>query len=71
MEKRVDSDKYDDFHARFYGRISELLLDVYLQKNEILFKEIGFIYMERINKVAKVKGFLAAKFGGKKYGKSF
>ena len=71
LEKRVDSSNYDSFHSRFYGRISELLLDVYLQKNAITYKEVGFIYMEKINKIAKVKGFLAAKFGGKKYGKSF
>lgn len=71
LEKKIDNTQYDNFHARFYGRISELLLDVYLRKNNICYKEINFIYMEKINKVAKVKGFLMAKFGGKKYGKSF
>lgn len=71
LEKRVDTSKYDQFHSRFFGRISELLLDVYLRKNNISYKEVGFIYMEKINKVAKVIGFLKAKFGGEKYGKSF
>lgn len=71
LEKRVNSSKYDSFHSRFYGRISELLLDVYLQKNAITYKEVGFIYMEKINMVAKAKGFLKAKFLGEKYGKSF
>lgn len=71
LEKRTDSSKYDQFHARFYGRISELLLDVYLRTNNIKYKEVGFIYMEKINKIAKIKGFLKAKFGGVKYGKSF
>lgn len=71
LEKRIDSSIYDNFHSRFYGRISELLLDVYLQKNSIPYKEVGFIYMEEINRIAKVKGFLKAKFGGEKYGKSF
>lgn len=71
LEKSIDNTQYDNFHARFYGRISELLLDVYLRKNNIGYKEINFIYMEKINKIAKVKGFLMAKFGGKKYGKSF
>ncbi len=71
LEKNVDNSKYDQFHSRFYGRISELLLDVYLRKNNISYKEVGFIYMEKINKIAKVVGFLKAKFGGKKYGKSF
>lgn len=71
LEKKVDNTQYDNFHARFYGRISELLLDVYLRKNNIGYKEINFIYMEKINKLAKIKGFLMAKLGGKKYGKSF
>lgn len=71
LEKKVDNTQYDNFHARFYGRISELLLDVYLRKNNIRYKEINFIYMEKINKVAKIVGFLKAKFGGEKYGKSF
>lgn len=71
LEKRVDNSKYDNFHARFYGRVSELLLDVYLEKNNISYKEVGFIYMEKINFDAKIKGFLKAKFGGEKYGKSF
>ena len=71
LEKNIDETKYDQFHARFYGRISELLLDVYLLTNKIKYKECNFIYMEKINKIAKIKGFLAAKFGGKKYEGSF
>lgn len=71
LEKRIDTSKYNSFHARFYGRVSELLLDVYLQKNNISYKEINFIYMEKINFLKKVTGFLFAKFGGKKYGESF
>ena len=71
LEKRVDNSKYDSFHARFYGRVSELLLDVYLEKNNLKYKEIPFIYMEKINWFNKIKSFLKAKFGGEKYGKSF
>ncbi len=71
LEKRIDQDKFDSFHARFYGRVSELLLDVYLETNKIDYKEVNFIYMEKINKFKKITGFLKAKFVGKKYGKSF
>lgn len=71
LESRVDSSKYNEFHARFYGRISELLLDVYIQKNNIPYKEVGFIYMEKINKIVKIRSFLRAKFKGEKYGRSF
>ena len=35
LEKRVDPTKYDQFHARFFGRVSELLLDVYIKTNEL------------------------------------
>ena len=62
LEKRVDNSEYNQFHSRFYGRISELLLDVYLQKNNLSYKEIGFIYMEKINKINKIISFLKAFF---------
>ena len=71
LENRVDETKYNQFHARFYGRISELLLDVYLEKNKIKYKEIGFIYMEKINVKNKIVSFLKSKFKGEKYGNSF
>ena len=31
LEKRFKDVKYDQFHSRFYGRVSELLLDVYIK----------------------------------------
>ncbi|HOZ54440.1 MAG TPA: DUF4422 domain-containing protein [Clostridia bacterium] len=71
LENRVDTIKYDQFHSRFYGRISELLLDVYINTNNISYKECNFIYMEKINRITKIKAFLKAKFIGGKYGKSF
>ena len=70
LEKRIDATKYDAFHARFYGRVSERLLDVYLNTNNIKYKEIPFIEVEHINWIKKGFGFLFAKFFGKKYGKS-
>ena len=70
LEKRIDVSKYDDFHKRFYGRISERLLDVYLYTNNIKFKEIPFVEIEHINWIKKGFSFLIAKFTGKKYGKS-
>lgn len=71
LEKRVDNSKYDSFHARFYGRVSELLLDVWLNTNGYSYKEVKVISMENINWVKKGTSFLKAKFLGKKYGKSF
>lgn len=70
LEKRIDASKYDAFHARFFGRVSERLLDVYIYTNNIKFVEIPFVEVEHINWIKKGFGFLVAKFFGKKYGKS-
>ena len=71
LEKRVDNSKYDTFHARFYGRVSELLLDVWLNTNGYTYKEIKVISMEKVNWWKKGTSFLKAKFKKEKYGKSF
>lgn len=71
LEKRVDNSKYDSFHARFYGRVSELLFDVWLNTKGYSYKEVKVISMEKVNWLKKGSSFLKAKFTGKKYGKSF
>ena len=71
LEKRIDMNQYDKFHARFFGRISELLLDVWINKNNINYKEVKVIDMENVNWIKKGSDFLSAKFTGKKYEKSF
>ncbi len=71
LKKRCENKEYDAFHARFYGRVSELLLDVYLNTNGISYKEIPLIHIEKENWIKKGFSFLFAKFTGKKYGKSF
>ena len=71
LEKRTDASKYDSFHARFYGRISELLLDVWVNRNKIKYEEVKVMDMQNVNWLKKGTSFLNAKFTGKKYGKSF
>ena len=71
LEKRMKGIKYDSFHSRFYGRVSELLLDVYINTNNLSYKEVKFVDMESINWWKKGTSFLKAKFLGKKYEKSF
>lgn len=71
LEKRVDVTKYDNFHARFYGRISELLLDVWINTNQFAYKEVKFVNIEKVNWWKKGISFLKAKFKGKKYEASF
>lgn len=71
LEKRIDNSKYNSFHARFYGRVSELLLDVWLNTNKIKFKEVKVISTEKVNWIKKGYSFLKAKFTKEKYDKSF
>ena len=71
LEKRMDVTQYDSFHARFFGRVSELLLDVWINKNKINYKEVKVIDMQNVNWFKKGYAFLMSKFTGKKYGKSF
>ncbi len=71
LEKQVDASTYDSFHARFFGRVSELLLDVWLEQNPLNCVEVPVISMEPVNWLKKGGSFLLAKFTGKKYDKSF
>ena len=71
LEKRIDPKQYDSFHARYLGRISELLLDVWINTNKLSYKEVKVIDMQNVNWLKKGTAFLLAKFTGKKYGKSF
>lgn len=71
LENEVDYKNYSAFQARLFGRISEVLLDVWIQKNNIQYKEIRCIHMEPVNWIVKGGAFLKAKFFGKKYGGSF
>ncbi len=79
LEKRVNEDKVDmpelsSFQARFYGRISEIIFNVWLdhclktgrlRKKDIT--EIPCRFMEKENWFKKVWGFLMAKFFGRRY----
>lgn len=71
LEKRVDASRYTDFHARFFGRVSELMLDVWLEQNPLDCATLPLVYTEKVNWLVKGRSFLAAKFMGKKYDKSF
>lgn len=69
--KRLDPKQYDAFGARYPGRVSERLLDPWLWVNGIEPSELPVVSPEPVDWIAKGKGFLAAKFLGKKYERSF
>lgn len=67
----VGVDGYSAFHARYPGRVSEILFNVWLKEQDLTVREIPFMYLEKVNLVEKGISFLKAKFLGKKYGQSF
>lgn len=71
LEGYYDLNSMDPFQARLIGRVSERLLDVWITKNNIKYKEIGYIYFGKSNYLKKIVGVLMAKFFHKKYTKSF
>lgn len=73
---RIDQTGMTAFEKRFCGRISEILLDVWLERRLMdgtikkeQIKELA--YTENVDWPRKIKGFLAAKLFHKKYGASF
>lgn len=78
LRKRLGENGLTPFHSRYYGRISEIIFNAWLDeqvktgkvKNDEI-KEIPLIHMEKINWWKKGTSFLKAKFMGKKYSGSF
>jgi hypothetical protein len=61
LEKQVDISEYSAFEARVFGRISELLLDVWLEKNGYEYAEMPVCLMEKQNWIHKGGLFLLRK----------
>lgn len=75
LEKRMDGSELSAFQGRFYGRVSEIIFNVWLkyqiENNNYPVKEIGCVHMEPINWWKKGGAFLKAKFLHQKYRGSF
>lgn len=71
LDTTVDSSRYDPFAGRWIGRVSERLLDPWLETNRHGYAELPVVSPEPVDWVKKGSSFLAAKFLGKKYGRSF
>lgn len=78
LERRMDAQELSDFQGRFYGRVSEIIFNIWLTyqvetgvlKNTDIV-EIPCIYMEKIDWKRKIISFLKAKFMHEKYEGSF
>lgn len=78
LRKRIVMSELSTFQGRYYGRISEIIFNVWINKqiesgvvnqNEVM--EIPYVHMEKVNWWKKGTAFLKAKFMGKKYENSF
>ena len=65
LEKRVDISSFDGLNSRILGFVGERLLDVWLEKNQIAYKEQNVSFMEPQNWLKKGGLFLKRKFFGK------
>lgn len=78
LKQRYRNDELDIFQGRFFGRVSEIIFNVWLEyqlktgriRPEQV-KELPFIYMEPVNWLKKGSSFLKAKLFHSKYDRSF
>ena len=63
IEKNVDISTYSAYEARIYGFISELMLDIWLEKNNLPYHEQNVSFMEKQNWLKKGGAFIARKVG--------
>ena len=79
LKRRIgDDQELSVFQGRFYGRVSEIIFNVWIceqlrcgrfRKEEMM--ELPLIHMEKVNWWKKGSAFLKAKFIGRKYEGSF
>lgn len=75
LEKQVDVENLSPFQGRLFGRVSEIIFNVWLlyqiEKNHYRINEIRCLYMEPVFWPKKAIAFLKAKFFNQKYDSSF
>lgn len=71
IEAQIDFEGMTPFEARVIGRLSERLLDPWLESQKLDVFEQSVVSLEGENWLKKGSSFLNAKFGGKKYSESF
>ena len=74
LERRIGGENLSAFQGRLYGRVSEILFNVWLEEEKKQGRtvfEVACIYIDKINWRRKIISFLRAKFLGKKYERSF
>ncbi len=78
MQNRMGETALSAFDGRFYGRVSEILLNVWLEEQlragkltRAQIRAIPYMHMEKERYLKKTGAFLRAKLFGRKYERSF
>ena len=66
LDGRVDISSWSIYEQRIYGFISELLFDVYVDKNKLTVKNQKYLFFEKQNWFKKIYVFLKKKYTYKK-----
>ena len=61
LEKTLDISEYSANDARVFGFVSERLLDPWIETNNLLYKDIPYVFMEKQNWLVKGGNFLKRK----------
>lgn len=62
LENKIDLSNYTDQERRVFGFVSELLMDVYVDKNKLKVKNQKYFFMEKQNWFKKIFNFIKRKF---------
>ena len=65
LEKRLDISEYSANDKRVFGFVSERLLDVWIKTNQIKYKDIPYIFLEKQNWITKGVNFILRKMNKK------
>ena len=66
LEKRLDISDYDALDTRVFGLVSERLLDVWVETNQISYVEMPVVFLEKQYWGRKISPFLKRKWRGRK-----
>lgn len=70
-EKRIDTSEMSAFDARLFGRVSELLFNVWLNKTQAKCVAVGYVNLSKTKWFGKIGAYISAKIFGKKLKQSY
>lgn len=62
LEKRLNISNYSTYDRRVFGFVGERLMDVWIEKNQVRYEELPYMFMEKQNWLVKGGRFLKRKF---------